>query len=108
MSSIRLRTRKPTMTCYYTIHIEPAEEGGFCVSVPALPGCFTQGERIDEVLEHAREAIGGYIEVLQEHGETVPIDEAATDLAATQERSPRHPVLVGAGGGDAVVEVEAA
>lgn len=60
------------MTRYFTIHIEPAEEGGFCVSVPALPGCFTQGETIEEAMTNAQEAIEGHIQVLKDHGVEVP------------------------------------
>ncbi len=49
----------------YTIVLEPdLEEGGYTVTVPALPGCVTQGENIEQCIEHAREAIEGYIESL--------------------------------------------
>lgn len=49
----------------YTVLLEPdAESGGFSVSVPALPGCLTQGDTIDEALAMAREAITLYL-----HGE---------------------------------------
>jgi antitoxin HicB len=41
----------------YHILLTPEDEGGFSVSVPALPGCFTQGETIEEAIEMAREAI---------------------------------------------------
>jgi len=57
----------------YTIILEPdLEEGGFTVTVPALPGCVTQGETIEECIERAREAIAGYIESLIADGEPVP------------------------------------
>ena len=41
----------------FTIVLEPAEEGGFNVHVPALDGCFTQGNTEEEALTNAREAI---------------------------------------------------
>ena len=41
----------------FKIHIHPAEEGGYWAEVPALPGCLTQGETIDELLANAEEAI---------------------------------------------------
>jgi len=47
----------------YRILLTPEDEGGFSVSVPALPGCFTQGETIEEAIEMAKEAISLYIEV---------------------------------------------
>jgi len=34
----------------YTVLIHTSEEGGYWVEVPALPGCFSQGETIDEAL----------------------------------------------------------
>ncbi len=37
--------------------IHPAEEGGFWAEVPALPGCFSQGETIEEARANIREAI---------------------------------------------------
>ena len=40
----------------YRILLTPEEEGGFSVNVPSLPGCFTQGETIEEAIEMAKEA----------------------------------------------------
>ena len=45
----------------FNVILEPAEEGGFNVVVPALDGCFTQGETADAALENAREAISCYL-----------------------------------------------
>lgn len=56
----------------YTVVLETEQEGGFVVSVPALPGCFTQGESRREALENAREAITAYIEELRSRGEEIP------------------------------------
>jgi len=55
----------------YTVQIEPAEEGGFVASVPALPGCFTQGETVEQTIAMAREAIEGYLAVLTSHGQPI-------------------------------------
>jgi len=49
----------------FNIILEPAEEGGFNVTVPALDGCFTQGDTEEEALKNAREAILCYLEGLQ-------------------------------------------
>lgn len=38
------------------------EVGGYNVSVPALPGCFTQGETVEESLERVKDAIGTYLD----------------------------------------------
>jgi predicted RNase H-like HicB family nuclease len=53
----------------FNIILEPAEEGGFNVIVPALDGCYTQGETQQEALENAREAILCYIEGLEKLNE---------------------------------------
>ena len=46
--------------------LEPQPGGGYVAYVPALPGCFTQGETEDEALENIKEAIELYLEVLEE------------------------------------------
>ena len=58
----------------YKIHLHREEEGGFTVIVPALPGCITYGEDVDEAIKMAREAIELYVEELRERGETIPDD----------------------------------
>lgn len=62
------------MSYIYTVILEPAEEGGFIARVPALPGCMTQGETLDEVSINIEEAIEGYIECLKEDGKIIPND----------------------------------
>ena len=42
--------------------IHEAEEGGFWAEVPALPGCVTEGETMDEVKANLNEAIEGWLE----------------------------------------------
>lgn len=42
--------------------LEPSDEGGFTVFVPALPGCISEGETRDEALQNIREAIELYLE----------------------------------------------
>jgi predicted RNase H-like HicB family nuclease len=58
----------------YKIHLHKEEEGGFTVTVPALPGCITYGENVDEAIDMAREAIELYLEDLKEKGESIPDD----------------------------------
>jgi predicted RNase H-like HicB family nuclease len=41
--------------------IHAADEGGFWAEVPALPGCVSQGETVDEVRTNVREAIEGWL-----------------------------------------------
>jgi len=60
----------------YTVIVHNAEEGGYWVEVPSLPGCFSQGETIDEALSNVREAIEVHIQGLKDDGQDVPKDEA--------------------------------
>lgn len=46
----------------YAVIIEKAPEGGYIASVPALPGCMSQGENIDQALKNIEDAIYGYLE----------------------------------------------
>ncbi len=50
----------------YRVVLEPQEEGGFTVYVPALPGCVSQGETVEEATENIKEAISLYLEGLRE------------------------------------------
>ncbi len=43
--------------------IHPVEEGGYWAEVPALPGCFTDGETMEEIMANLQEAIQGWLEV---------------------------------------------
>ena len=56
----------------YSVIYEEASEGGYVVRVPALPGCHTQGETIEEAEKNVREAIELYLESLKSHGEDIP------------------------------------
>ena len=58
----------------YSVVVHQAEEGGFWVEVPALPGCYSQGESIGETLENVREAIELYLEALRDEGRDAPKD----------------------------------
>ena len=60
----------------YTILIHQAEEGGFWSEVPALPGCYSQGETIDETLRNTKEAIEAYLLVLKEDQVSAPAEES--------------------------------
>ena len=56
----------------FTIVLEPAEEGGFVVTVPTLPEVGTQGDTRDEAMANAREAIELVIEDRLSRGEPIP------------------------------------
>jgi len=56
----------------YNAIFEPAEEGGFVVTVPKLAGLVTEGDTFEEAMEMVKDAIRGYLEVLQENKEEIP------------------------------------
>jgi predicted RNase H-like HicB family nuclease len=59
----------------YTIILDPDPDGGgFTVTVPALPGCITEGPTREEAVENAKEAILLYLESLLADGTPVPQD----------------------------------
>ncbi|GAB4536185.1 MAG: hypothetical protein Tsb0014_23730 [Pleurocapsa sp.] len=61
--------------------LEPSDEGGYTVYVPALPGCISEGDNIDEALENIQEAIELYLE---------PVE---TDIAENQDLIIRELVI---------------
>ena len=56
----------------YKVIFEPADEGGYTATVPALPGCVSEGDSYDEALLNIREAIELYIEDLKADGQPAP------------------------------------
>ena len=58
----------------YTVLLEREDDGGYVVSVPALPGCISQGDTRDEALANIREAIALYIEDCRAAGDPVPTE----------------------------------
>jgi predicted RNase H-like HicB family nuclease len=66
------RQRKTKKTYSFSVYYEGAKEGGFVAIVPALPGCHTQGETLEEAERNIRESIELYLESLAAHGEPLP------------------------------------
>ncbi len=61
------------------IHREP--DGGFWAEVPAVPGCYSQGETVEEVMDNVREAIAGVLEVMLGQGRRPEPDIQMLDVA---------------------------
>lgn len=53
----------------FQIVLTPEEEGGFTVTVPALPGCISYGETLEEAKVMIEDAIAGYLACLENHNE---------------------------------------
>lgn len=66
----------------YTAIFEAAPEGGYVVTVPALPGCMTQGDTFEEATENIREVIELCLSVLKEDGDDIP-EESEERIVAT-------------------------
>jgi predicted RNase H-like HicB family nuclease len=56
----------------YRVILEPETDGGYCVWVPALPGCVSQGDTVEEALANIREAIQCYVQSALKHGDPLP------------------------------------
>lgn len=69
------------LTYKILLHKEP--EGSYTVSVPALPGCVTFGETVEDSIQMAREAIELYIEELKDRGEEIPDDTGTLEYSLT-------------------------
>lgn len=78
--------RKRAKSYRYTILIHPGDpdETGYWVEVPALPGCFTQGETIEQCIERAAEAIEGHLQTLVELGEPIPEEPKQEDAVISR------------------------
>jgi predicted RNase H-like HicB family nuclease len=76
---------KKVQVLKYTAMFTPEEEGGYSVYVPALPGCFSQGETFEKATANTKEAIELYLE------DIAPLD---LDLLFTEVESFVAPVEV--------------
>lgn len=57
----------------YTVVLTPdPETGGYTVTVPALPGCVTAGDTVDEAIANAQDLIPLWLAELAERGEEIP------------------------------------
>ena len=65
----------------FKIVVHPEPSGGYWGEVPSLPGCYSQGETLDELQSHLREAISGYLEVLQTEGRSPDPEVQVLELA---------------------------
>ncbi len=73
----------------YTAVLFPDPDGGYTVVVPALPGCITEGDTVEEALSMAKGAIELFLEASAEHGESV-MKELIPPIIATVEVEERE------------------
>jgi antitoxin HicB len=68
--------RKMENQLHYTAAFEPAEEGGYIVTFPAIPGLATQGKTLVEARAMAADCLRAYLESLRKDGEALPYEAA--------------------------------
>ena len=59
----------------------PEQEGGYSAAVPALPGCFSEGETLEETRANIREAAALWLEPSEGHAAPAPPEDDAAALA---------------------------
>ena len=60
----------------YMVTLEKNELGGYTVTVPALPGCVTQGKTVSQALKRAKQAVEGHVLALKKVGKAIPVPAA--------------------------------
>ena len=65
-----------TVALTAVIHPEP-DAGGFSAEIPALPGCYTQGETLEEVQDNLKEAAEAWLGSAHDHAARTPAEGAA-------------------------------
>ena len=65
----------------YAVIIHPEPSGGFWGEVPALPGCYSQGETVEDLLGNVREAITGVLETMRDEGRAPEENVQVVELA---------------------------
>jgi antitoxin HicB len=69
------KTRKPIdyyINLKYPVIITPSEDGGYVAEIDDLPGCFSQGETLEEAYQNIEEARRLWIDVAYEDGQDIP------------------------------------
>jgi len=67
----------------YTVVLQRENDGGYVVSVPALPGCVSQGDTREEALKNIEEAIELYLEDVKTAGEPIPTEDGREYIEVT-------------------------
>ena len=65
----------PTKILEYDVVFEEAEEGGYTVYAPSLPGCISEGDTFEDARNNITEAISAYLESVAKEGETITSQE---------------------------------
>ncbi|MFV1917335.1 MAG: type II toxin-antitoxin system HicB family antitoxin [Patescibacteria group bacterium] len=74
----------------YNAIFEPAEEGGFTITVPKLPGVVTEGDTFEQAMERVKDAVEGHLQILQEAGEEIPEPDEKSFTATVDVKLPKQ------------------
>jgi predicted RNase H-like HicB family nuclease len=85
--SVLIGDERTMKSVSFRVLLKPEPEGGYTVTVPSLPGCVTFGDSIEDAVSMAREAIGLYLESLQEHGDPIPDEDGSLEYLLTVQTS---------------------
>lgn len=73
----------------FTVILSPdVEDGGYTAECPAIPGCVSEGDTVEEALANVREAIEGCLEALSARGESLP-QEGSVIVASVEANAPK-------------------
>jgi len=56
----------------FVVLLMPDEDGGYVAECPAIPGCISEGDTLEQALENIRDAISACLETMMEHGWEMP------------------------------------
>ena len=65
----------------YPVTLIPAEEGGYAVEIEDLPGCYSQGETVEEAIEMIEEARRLWMESMYEDGQEIPLPSSEVEYS---------------------------
>ena len=78
----------------YTAIFEPAEEGGYVVTIPALPGCISEGDTFEEAAAMIKDAMEGYLAVLNDEGKEIPVEKSDVIITKVTVDNPSIPYAI--------------
>ena len=67
----------------YTVVLQRENDGGYVATVPALPGCVSQGDTREEALKNIEEAMELYLEDVKAAGEPIPTEDGREYVEVT-------------------------
>ena len=71
-----MESKKATIFKYTAIFEPDSESDGYTVTIPALPGCISEGDTFEDALKNIQEAAELYLETLKENQEEIPVENS--------------------------------